>query len=530
MGALLSYSLFAGIFLAAGYMAYKALLSSEKQPGLNRAALLGIYALSLLALPLMSIDVHRSVVAVQEIELLPVAGIAVQSAAPAAPLWPRVALAVYLAGAAAVALWTVVALVRLATLLRAGRHERREGYTIVALNTDVVPFSFMHYIVMSETDAARADMVVTHELAHLRCRHWLDLLLAQAVCVLLWYNPASWLMRRELRRAHEYQADSAVLRSGADMRQYQMLLIEKAAGVRLQSLANSLDHSNLSKRITMMYKQNNRAARRLRALALVPALLVAAAATQIPAVASTLADASAATLQSLKPAEASAAPALAGRVASVQATDKDSKKSEASQAVKFPEYPGGMSELYKYLAYNVNYPADAMNAELQGRVAVAFTVAPDGSISDVNVVRSIAPSLDAEAVRVISAMPAWEPARDKAGKAVACSFTIPVEFKLQKDAPQKAAPKDAKTLDDVVVVGYASARKNTADTVKSSAEITIRTANDKNIVLKKNPAIFINNVRYDGDMEDIDPNNIKAITVKKDEPAYPDGAIYIEFK
>ncbi|MDE6160109.1 MAG: M56 family peptidase, partial [Muribaculaceae bacterium] len=204
MGALLSYSLFAGIFLAAGYMAYKAVLSSEKQPGFNRAALLGIYALSLLALPVMSIDLHRGSVAVQEIELLPVTGITVQSAAPAAPLWPRVALAVYLAGAAAVALWTVVALVRLAILLRAGRHERCEGYTIVALNADVVPFSFMHYVVLSETDAANAEMVITHELAHLRCRHWLDLLLAQAVCVLLWYNPASWFMRGELRRAHEY--------------------------------------------------------------------------------------------------------------------------------------------------------------------------------------------------------------------------------------------------------------------------------------------------------------------------------------
>ena len=341
MGTLFSYSLFAGIFLAAGYMAYKAVLSSEKQPGLNRAALLGIYALSLLALPLMSIDLHRDVAAVQEIELLPVTGIAVETAAPAAPLWPRVALAVYLAGAAAVALWTVVAILRLATLLHAGRHDKREGYTLVVLNTNVVPFSFMRYIVMSETDAANADMVIAHELAHLRCRHWLDLLLAQAVCVLLWYNPASWLMRGELRRTHEYQADSAVLRSGADMRQYQMLLIEKAAGVRLQSLANSLDHSNLSKRITMMYKQNNRAARRLRALALVPALLVAAAATQIPAVASTMADASAATLQSLKPAEAPAAPALAGRVASVQAVGKDSKKTEEVQKAqaKLPEYP-----------------------------------------------------------------------------------------------------------------------------------------------------------------------------------------------
>ena len=173
-----------------------------------------------------------------------------------------------------------------------------------------------------------------------------------------------------------------------------------------------------------------------------------------------------------------------------------------------------------------------MEAELQGRVTVTFTVASDGSINDVNVVRSIAPSLDAEAVRVIYAMPKWEPARNNDGEAVACSFAIPVEFKLQKDTPRQAAPEVANTLDDVVVVGYGSVSKNTTDTVRPSAkaQISIRTANDEKIVLKKNPAIFINNVLYEGDMKDIDTDNIKAITVKKDEPAYPDGAIYIELK
>lgn len=112
----------------------------------------------------------------------------------------------------------------------------------------------------------------------------------------MWYNPAAWLMRRELRRVHEYQADAEVLDNGINPRDYQMLLIEKAAGVRLQSLANSLNHSNLSKRITMMCKQNNKTARRLRVIGLIPAFALAALAVQTPVLASTLSSLSSATM------------------------------------------------------------------------------------------------------------------------------------------------------------------------------------------------------------------------------------------
>ncbi len=82
-------------------------------------------------------------------------------------------------------------------------------------------------------------------------------------------------MIEEMKNVHEYQADNAVINSGADMRKYQYLLIEKAVGKRFPSPANSLNHSNLKKRVTMMYKSKPSAMRRLAGIAVIPAAAAA---------------------------------------------------------------------------------------------------------------------------------------------------------------------------------------------------------------------------------------------------------------
>ena len=96
-----------------------------------------------------------------------------------------------------------------------------------------------------------------------------------------------------------------------------------------------------------------------------------------------------------------------------------------------PEFPGGMSELMKYLQRNVRYPAAAQQAGIQGKVEVEFTVKKDGSVSDVKVIRSVNPELDAEAVRVISAMPKWKPGEQR-GTPVDARFEMPIVFRLSE--------------------------------------------------------------------------------------------------
>ena len=96
-----------------------------------------------------------------------------------------------------------------------------------------------------------------------------------------------------------------------------------------------------------------------------------------------------------------------------------------------PEFPGGQQALFKYLSENVKYPVIAQENGIQGRVICQFVVNKDGSIVEVEVVRSGGdPSLDKEAVRVIKSMPKWKPGQQR-GKPVRVKYTVPVNFKLQ---------------------------------------------------------------------------------------------------
>ena len=97
---------------------------------------------------------------------------------------------------------------------------------------------------------------------------------------------------------------------------------------------------------------------------------------------------------------------------------------------QMPEYPGGFQALFEYLGQNVKYPEDAEKQKVEGRVLANFVVETDGSISNVEVIKPAFPSLDAEAVRVLSAMPKWTPGM-QSGKVVRVRFTVPINFSLK---------------------------------------------------------------------------------------------------
>jgi protein TonB len=95
-----------------------------------------------------------------------------------------------------------------------------------------------------------------------------------------------------------------------------------------------------------------------------------------------------------------------------------------------PTFPGGQGALMKYLADNIKYPAEAQKNGVQGRVIVGFVVERDGSITDVNILKSVDPSLDREAARVVRSMPRWTPGKQN-GQAVRVKYNVPVTFRLQ---------------------------------------------------------------------------------------------------
>ena len=273
---LMIYSLKVGVCLAVFYLFFKLLLSRETFHRFNRIVVLGAMFLSFV-LPLCVITVYREIPVLPEIP----DGEAVATAF-AEPLsepfpWEMLAGAAFLLGAAATLLWTLCSLIGVLRLIRGGRRERLEdGAVLVRTERPVTPFSWGRYIVMSERDLAEnGGAILLHERAHLRLRHSLDLIVTDVAGCLQWFNPAMWLLRRELRAIHEYEADEAVLDSGVDARSYQMLLIKKAAGGRWYSIANSFNHSKLKNRITMMLRKKSSRWAGARALLLLPLTAVA---------------------------------------------------------------------------------------------------------------------------------------------------------------------------------------------------------------------------------------------------------------
>ena len=96
---------------------------------------------------------------------------------------------------------------------------------------------------------------------------------------------------------------------------------------------------------------------------------------------------------------------------------------------QMPEYPGGMQAMIEFLQTNMKYPEDAAKQKVEGRVMVQFVVETDGSVSDVHVAKQVFPSLDAEAIRVVQAMPKWMPGKDK-GKVVRVKYNLPIVFRM----------------------------------------------------------------------------------------------------
>ena len=558
MGTFLAYTLKSAFCLILFYPAYRLLLSRETFHRFNRIALLALLALSAL-LPLVTISsaLPTSSAALTMPQALPTlqpqAMDAVQEVA-SAPLttlgWAHALLWIYLLGCIVYACYQLISFVRVGSLIRKAKREPMPDYinikergTHVRLyvhDEELAPFSWMHLIVVSRKSLEESGRaILTHELAHIAHRHSWDLLLADVCLLFQWFNPTAWLLKQELRTVHEYEADDMVVQSGINARDYQTLLIKKAVGTRLYSMANNLNHSSLKKRITMMLKKRSNPWARLKYLSILPLAALSVAVFARPEVSNKLNEISSVKVNDLtsiakedevKSAENSPAKLVnvSGKVinertgkpiagVSIVVTNpadgriiaacvsshngKFSLDSYEGLAMRFsfvgmqepkviiprggsksmtvtmreeahsipemmvvayapekksypvpepktssskgdegeifivvertPEFPGGMGELMKYLQRNVRYPAAAQQAGIQGKVEVEFTVKKDGSVSDVKVIRSVNPELDAEAVRVISAMPKWKPGEQR-GTPVDARFEMPIVFRLSE--------------------------------------------------------------------------------------------------
>jgi len=280
----ISYQLKVAVVLIAFYLCFKCFLSRERMHGVNRAVILLTAALSFV-LPLCVITVHRTLIVPQTAvpEIIggtetggpDIIGAAVGESgiieAAAGVPWETLAIIVFWLGAICVFGRIALGIWRVTRLIRKGGRKQLHGREVIVCGRDIPPFSWMRWIVMSRTDFGSGNRhILEHEKAHIRLGHSIDVLVFDLMSAFQWFNPAMWLLRRELRAIHEYEADDAVLRSGVDIREYQYSLIRKAAGASGYSITNSFNHSILKNRITMMSKSNASVMRGLRALYILP--------------------------------------------------------------------------------------------------------------------------------------------------------------------------------------------------------------------------------------------------------------------
>ena len=282
---LLLYQGKAALALVAFYIFYRLLLSKETFHRFNRIVLLGTAAMAFV-LPLCVITISKTVIlpAVSPVETVveTVEGVITATASvPQEPIWPAILLGIFVVGALAVMLMTVISIIKVMSIIRSGEHQTLDsGETLVITENGTAPFSWMKYIVLSREDYESGySQILTHEKAHIALRHSWDLLFVDLITVLQWFNPVIWMLKSDLRALHEFEADDAVLRSGANIKEYQYLLIKKAVSKSGYSVANSFNHSTLKARITMMLNKKSSRMSAWKALYVLPLVGISLAAT-----------------------------------------------------------------------------------------------------------------------------------------------------------------------------------------------------------------------------------------------------------
>ena len=293
MGTFLVYILKSSVCLALFYLFYRLLLSKETFHRFNRLALLGVLVLSCVV-PFVEVTVQEPSEMAQPFlsleEMVVMEPVAVLDDAPMYFPWKELMLLAYVGGILFFLVRHMWSLGRMVRLLRTSRREKLEGGIVLFVHKEkVAPFSWMKMIAVSEEDLKEnGQAILTHERAHIHNRHSWDLLLAEVCIFVQWFNPAAWLLKQELQTIHEYEADEWVIENGIDAKTYQLLIIKKAVGARLYSIANSFNHSSLKKRITMMIKKKSNPWARMKYLYVLPLAAVAVAAFARPEVSNKL--------------------------------------------------------------------------------------------------------------------------------------------------------------------------------------------------------------------------------------------------
>ena len=303
MADFLIYDLKVAVLIAAFYFCYRLLMERETMHRLNRIVLLSSILLSLV-LPLCVITLHETI-EVESSQVDTSAGISMQetdrseqgitelgtisaeeTVTPSIEtnkmdfvktiFQPSIIFAIFIIGFVCRLLYIAKSYWQLCRMIKESeQHSMEDGVTLAVVDLPVAPFSWMHTIVLSRIDYEECNpSILAHERGHIQQRHSWDLVFVEVLTALQWFNPVVWLLRRDLRTVHEYEADASVLSSGSDVSQYIQLLMRKAMGTKACTLANGINNSVLKKRVTMIIKPKSNQWQCLRLAYLLPLIAI----------------------------------------------------------------------------------------------------------------------------------------------------------------------------------------------------------------------------------------------------------------
>ena len=485
------YAFKASLLMGGMWTVYACCLRSEKLLHFNRFVLLSVVLLSML-LPFLPADIVRSHVysGSEVVVVLPMVEVTGEQYISKTMEETSYSMIDWVVGASltvtgmllawkAFALWQMFCKVKQQCYARerirsVGSIRFRYPVTVYHLvGASSSSFSWMHTIMMAQKDEEEGKReILLHESAHICRGHSYDVLFLNIVQAIFWFNPFIYLLMHDMSNVNEFEADDDVLHAGVSMRDYQNLLIKKAVGSSSYTFANSFNHSSLKKRITMMLQQNPSPWRSAKSLYVALVAVGTVGLLSVPQFAQGVSAKCKGTTKSLvsklvvpkshmatKSIQAerfesqpevletvsqnqSEAESLSMATCEYAYTEKFVKAKEDSVSPQeepvldevevMPEYPGGRVALMKFLMENVRYPQVAIENGITGRVIVRFVVEKDGKISNVKVEKSVDPSLDAEAKRVVQTMPKWKPGK-RDGQPVRVKYALPVTFRLSAE-------------------------------------------------------------------------------------------------
>lgn len=312
---------------------------------------------------------------------------------------------------------------------------RKRGYKLL-LNTGYGPASWGNYIFLPEEKID--ESIIRHEYEHIKLHHSFDVLIFSVVQCAFWYNPFVYLMKKEVRLVHEFQADAVNKESEI----YSSILLSDFFNTCTLPFVHSFIHHPLKLRIMMLHKKNKRTNSIIRistcCLALISILILGISFQSCKSK-----DLNVAAANNKKASDFGVVPYSARQaVETVSYTRTANNRRVASfilhpddnyafnSAAKMPEFKGGQASLVDFLIKNIKYPNDAKIRNVQGRVVVKFIVDRNGKVKDATVIKSPDPSLSLAALEVVKQMPDWIPGENKDGRKIPVYFTLPISFRL----------------------------------------------------------------------------------------------------